>query len=74
MVFDTAIIGSGPAGISAALNLKIHEKQFIWLGSKALSDKITKAEKIMDYPGLKEISGMELNQAFSHTVKSFDFI
>ena len=72
MVFDTAIIGSGPAGVSAALNLKIHEKNFIWLGSKALSDKITKAEKIMNYPGLKEISGMELNQAFSQQIDSMD--
>ena len=72
MIFDTAIIGSGPAGISAALNLKIHEKKFIWLGSKALSDKISKAEKIMNYPGLKEISGMELNQAFSQQIEGMD--
>lgn len=72
MVFDAAIIGSGPAGVSAALNLKIHEKNFIWLGSKKLSDKITKAEKIMNYPGLKDISGMELNQAFSNQIADME--
>lgn len=63
-MYDAAIIGTGPAGLSAALNLKIHEKKFIWLGSKKLSDKITKAERIFNYPGLPDISGEELNRAF----------
>lgn len=65
---DAAIIGTGPAGLSAALNLKIHEKNFIWLGSKQLSDKVAKAERIFNYPGLPDISGEELNRAFrAHT-------
>jgi thioredoxin reductase (NADPH) len=64
MVYDAAIIGTGPAGVSAALNLKIHEKNFIWLGSSTLSDKITKAERISNYPGLSQVSGQELNEAF----------
>ena len=41
MVYDSAIIGTGAAGISAALNLKVHEKNFIWIGSKELSGKIS---------------------------------
>ena len=64
MIYDAAIIGTGPAGISAALNLKIHNKSFIWIGSKNLSDKITKAERISNYPGFIDATGAELNAAF----------
>ena len=64
MIYDAAIIGTGPAGVSAALNLKIHNKNFIWIGSKNLSDKITKAERISNYPGFINATGEELNRAF----------
>ncbi len=64
MVYDAAVIGTGPAGVSAALNLKIHEKNFLWLGSKQLSDKIRKAEKIENYPGIPSAGGEELTKAF----------
>lgn len=68
MIYDAAIIGTGPAGVSAALNFKIHEKNFIWLGSKNLSDKITKAERISNYPGFANVSGETLNQAFQQQI------
>lgn len=64
MIYDTAIIGAGPAGLSAALNLKIHNKNFLWFGVPGLSDKISKAEQIRNYPGLPELSGAELAGAF----------
>ena len=64
MLYDVAIIGTGPAGVSAALNLKIHEKNFIWIGKKTLSDKISRAERISNYPGFIDASGAELNAAF----------
>ena len=64
MIYDAAVIGTGPAGVSAALNLKIHNKNFIWIGSKNLSDKITKAERIANYPGFINATGAELNAAF----------
>lgn len=68
MVYDAAIIGTGPAGLSAALNLQIHNKHFIWIGSKALSDKVTKAERISNYPGFTDVTGQELNRAFLQQV------
>lgn len=64
MIYDAAIIGTGPAGLSAALNLQIYQKNFIWLGSKNLSDKVQKAEQIRNYPGFFEATGEELAQAF----------
>ena len=65
MVYDTAIIGSGPAGVSAALNLKIHSIPFIWIGQKALSGKIARAERISNYPGFIDATGETLAAAFS---------
>lgn len=72
MIYDVAIIGTGPAGVSAALNLKIHNKDFIWIGSKSLSDKITKAECISNYPGFINVSGSDLNAAFRSQIEAMD--
>lgn len=63
-MFDVAIIGTGPAGISAALTLKLHNKDIIWFGSNELSDKVGKSEKIANYPGVAMVSGAELNGKF----------
>ncbi len=63
-MYDTAVIGTGPAGLSAALCLKLHEKELIWFGSPKMSGKVEKSEKIANYPGLGLISGEELNQRF----------
>lgn len=64
MIYDAAIIGTGPAGLSAALNLKIHEKNLLWIGSRRFSDKVEKAEQILNYPGFHAVSGPALNEAF----------
>lgn len=72
MIYDAAIIGAGPAGVSAALNLKIHGKSFIWLGSKSLSGKISKAERVNNYPGLPGVTGAELAEAFRRHLAAMD--
>ena len=62
---DCLIIGSGPAGISAALTLQANGKTFQMFGSKSLSVKITKAEKIHNYPALTDVSGEEFAAALT---------
>ena len=64
MRYDCIIIGSGPAGLSAAINLKTYNKSFLWFGNAGMSDKVRKAEKVVNYPGLSAVSGEELLQAF----------
>lgn len=63
-MYDVAIIGAGPAGMSAALTLKLHDKSIVWFGSRAMSEKIEKSDKIANYPGLGTISGVDLNARF----------
>ena len=58
--YDIAIIGSGIAGMSAALNAKIRKKDFIFFGSKDMSSKLVKAHKINNYPGFFDKSGVEI--------------
>lgn len=67
-MFDCAIIGTGAAGVSAALTLKALNKNFIWFGPRTLSFKIRTAEKIRNYPGLPSVSGKELAEAFMRHV------
>lgn len=64
MVYDAAIIGTGPAGLSAAINLKLHDKEVIWFGAKNFSTKVEKSEKIANYPGFGLIPGKELIEKF----------
>lgn len=63
-MYDVAIIGTGPAAISAAINLKLHNKSIIWFGTRGLSQKVEKSEKIANYPGVPMVTGPELNQMF----------
>ena len=58
--YDIAIIGSGPAGLSAALNAQIRKKSFIVFGSKNFSSKIGKAPKINNYLGVPNADGKKL--------------
>ena len=58
-MYDCIIIGTGAAGVSAALTLKALNKNFIIIGNSSLSAKIRAAEKIKNYPGLPCVSGDE---------------
>jgi len=72
MMYDAAIIGTGPAGVSAALTLKANNKNFILLGSPDFSDKVRRAERIANYPGLSMVTGEEMNEAFRRQLKEAD--
>lgn len=72
MRYDIAIVGSGPAGLSAAINAKIRNKNFIIFGNQDLSAKIEKAPIIDNYLGLYNITGQNLKQNFKHHIDSMD--
>ena len=63
-MMDVAVIGGGPAGLSAALNLKIRNKSLVFLGGSENVTGLMKAPQIDNYPGLKGINGAELVKSF----------
>lgn len=69
---DIAIIGAGPAGISAAVNAKIRNKSFILFGSDSLSHKVDISQEINNYIGFPQISGKELNESFKSHLQKMD--
>lgn len=70
--YDIAIIGSGPAGISAALNAKIRKKKFIIFGNNELTPKLAKAHEINNYLGFYRKSGKEIQEEFLNHLKEMD--
>lgn len=71
MRYDAIVIGSGPAGLEAALNLKIRAKSFLLFGA-GLSAKIEAAPRIDNYLGLPGITGKELAERFAAHLQAMD--
>ena len=62
--FDLAIIGTGPAGLEAAITAKIRNKNILLIGNRDLSLKVNKAHLIKNYLGIPEVSGESLSESF----------
>lgn len=70
--YDIAIIGSGPAGISAAITAKLRNKHILFFGNNNLSNKIEKATTIYNYPGLPQISGKQLQNVYQQHLEQME--
>ncbi|MFT5875165.1 MAG: thioredoxin reductase (NADPH) [Clostridium sp.] len=68
--YDIAIIGTGPAGLEAAINAKIRNKNIILFGNKELSAKLVKAPKVNNFLGFYDITGNELKNNFAAHIAS----
>ena len=70
--YDIAIVGSGPAGLSAAINSKIRNKNVIVFGYKDLSNKLVKAPKVNNYLGFHGVTGAELKDSFQNHLDAME--
>ena len=68
-MYDTIIIGSGPAGITAAIYASRRAMKTLLLG-KNVGGQVTWATEIENYPGFKSISSFELINKWSDHVSS----
>ena len=70
-VLDIAIIGSGPAALSAAVNARQRNKSVCVFGRSLDSSLLFAAEKVDNYLGMPDIAGEEmLNRFYEHAVKN----
>lgn len=69
---DLLIVGSGPAGISAALTAAARGLDFLWFGSRELSPKITQAPEISNYPGLCRASGRAFQKVLQEQIGTME--
>ena len=56
--FDIAIIGTGPAGVSAAITSTVRAKKIALFGVMPTKTKLAVAHQINNYPGLYGVSGL----------------
>lgn len=59
-MYDSIIIGCGPAGMTAAIYLLRYNKKILILEKETIGGKITSTPLVENYPGYKKISGSEL--------------
>ncbi|MDR1713260.1 MAG: NAD(P)/FAD-dependent oxidoreductase [Coriobacteriales bacterium] len=57
---DIAIIGAGPAGLSAAITARARNKDVLVLSNKPQDSPLAKSHLIDNYPGLPKVSGLAL--------------
>lgn len=70
--YDVAILGAGPAGISAAIYAARARLNIIWLDKKFIQGgQIVDTYEIDNYPGLPGVSGLELGEAMSEHAARF---
>ncbi len=67
-IYDIAIVGSGPAGLSASIYASRYKLKNIVFG-KLLGGLITEAHKVCNYPGFIDISGIDLGMNFYEQAK-----
>lgn len=68
--YDVVIVGCGPAGLSAAINCRIREKNFLLLGGDFCTAKLHKAPHVENYLGFHDVSGELLRQNFLNHIES----
>ncbi len=63
--YDIAIIGTGPAGLEAAITAKVRNKNVVLYGSKLFSNKMQVVDHpILNYLGLPSVTGKQMAEAF----------
>lgn len=73
-MFDLIIIGSGPAGLTAAIYALRVKLNVLMLEKSGAGGQIALSDVVENYPGYQEISGMDLMQKFEEHAKKFGLV
>lgn len=69
-MYDVAIVGGGPSGIAAALNVRLRGLNMIMFSAQEGSRKLKSAQEIPNYPGFPNVSGEKLAGAYEEHMRS----
>lgn len=61
-MYDTIIIGGGPAGLTSAIYLRRANKKVLVLEANVCGGQIVNAKDVQNYPGFNSISGSDLSE------------
>ena len=64
MHYDIIVIGSGPAGLSAARTARARNKTVLVVGNRWQDSPLARAERVDNYLGLPQQSGVDLLETF----------
>ena len=70
MAYDVLVIGGGPAGLSAAQNVRARGKTALGVSNPLEENPLWKAKEVDNYLGLPRLSGAELLTAFQRHAES----
>ena len=65
MRYDIIVLGSGPAGLSAAVAARGRNKSVLVVGNRWQDSPLARAERVDNYLGLPSLTGAELLERFS---------
>ena len=60
MQYDAAVIGGGPAGLSAAVNLRARGKSVLVISNPAEDNPLWKAERVDNHLGMPGLTGQQM--------------
>lgn len=60
VMYDIAILGGGPAGLSAAINARVRNKTVAVISNACQDNPLYRSGHVPNYPALPDISGAEL--------------
>ena len=71
MGYDVIVIGGGPAGLSAAVNVRARGRSVLVVSNPIEENPLWKAERVDNYLGLPGMTGAEMLQCFrAHAERS----
>ena len=71
MRYDILVLGSGPAGLAAAVGARGRNKSVLVIGNRWQDSPLAKAEKVDNYLGMPGRTGAEmLEEFYNHAVKA----